>query len=871
MSFILGIVFLGASFLAGVVAHREGLIFEARAWVGEPNFYFLESLFHTSSLPTLTIDINIKSLEKIRAKREEALQRRLLFASDDDFVPAKIRFEGRTIPVKMRLKGKGVSHYITEKWSFRIHVKGEDHLFGMRRFSIQHPSTREYVNEFGYLENLRIEGVLAPRYQFVNVVLNGENKGIYALEEFVSKELLESQGRREGVLLVFDSELYWERQFQSPTGPSIRMRHLDTDFLTKPIKTYAAGRIDSSLTLTRERDEALSMLRGFQQGTLKASEVFDIPILARFLAISELWSAWHGLGEVKLYYNPVTAKLEPVGFDGQVFDNLDPVRAGRLISFDPLWSQFALHDPELARVYVAELTRISSPEYLEKLEGIIGQRFEDNTQELRREWRFLRQGPWETLALRQGFIRAILAPPTYVQAFILPTSHHVTKTSSASSTPATSIQVANLFVLPIEVLGFKLGSGPVIPAAGLLSSDASNGIESGGDASVVLNPRSSGSRRPSEFVDFAIDNHTLDLSLARGGDPSQPLYVVTRLLGRELAQQTPVVPYVSIAGVAAAPTAPTPEQALALHPYLELTGDPGMLRAIPGEWNVDSDLVLPEGVGLFIGPGTTLRFASDAVFLARGPLVFRGSAEQPVTLVPKDGSWPGIVVLDAKQLSSWEHVVVRHTHGIDRGGWILTGGITFYRSPVSLISTRIIGSSAEDAINTVLTTFDFDGVEITDTVSDAFDGDFSYGTITRLSVHDIVDDALDFSGSNVTLRDVMVRNVGDKGISAGEGSDINVIGYEAENVGIGVASKDRSSVTISDSSIHSFVHFALAVFVKKPEYGPASIAINKVFIPGGEESVLIQDGSWMKWNKTLLMGSKDIDVNLLYDTGVLGN
>ena len=102
-----------------------------------------------------------------------------------------------------------------------------------------------------------------------------------------------------------------------------------------------------------------------------------------------------------------------------------------------------------------------------------------------------------------------------------------------------------------------------------------------------------------------------------------------------------------------------------------------MLRISPGVWNIEKDPVLPDNFGLYVGPGTTLRFAPDAILLARGPLVFQGTAEEPIILGPSGTSWAGIVVLEAEEPSFWRHVLVEITNGIERGGWILTGGITF--------------------------------------------------------------------------------------------------------------------------------------------------------------------------------------------------
>ena len=56
---------------------------------------------------------------------------------------------------------------------------------------------------------VRREGLLAPRSTFVNVVINGRPNGIYYLEEHFSKEMLESQGRRDGAIVKLLEDTLW--------------------------------------------------------------------------------------------------------------------------------------------------------------------------------------------------------------------------------------------------------------------------------------------------------------------------------------------------------------------------------------------------------------------------------------------------------------------------------------------------------------------------------------------------------------------------------------------------------------------------------------------------------------------------------------
>ena len=64
---------------------------------------------------------------------------------------------------------------------------------------------RGFQAEDLFLEHLRGEDVLAPRFSFVDVTLNGKRLGLMALEESFSAELLVRQQRRDGPMLRFEA------------------------------------------------------------------------------------------------------------------------------------------------------------------------------------------------------------------------------------------------------------------------------------------------------------------------------------------------------------------------------------------------------------------------------------------------------------------------------------------------------------------------------------------------------------------------------------------------------------------------------------------------------------------------------------------
>jgi hypothetical protein len=238
-----------------------------------------------------------------------------------------------------------------------------------------------------------------------------------------------------------------------------------------------------------------------------------------------------------------------------------------------------------------------------------------------------------------------------------------------------------------------------------------------------------------------------------------------------------------------------------------------------------------------------------------------------VTLAPQRETWRGVLVLDAGATSRWRHVVVQDTDAIDRAGWSLTGGVTFYRSPVQARHVLFQGSQAEDALNIVHTSFELVDSEFTRTRSDAFDGDFVQGSVTRCAFYALGADGIDVSGADVRVRDVRMADVGDKALSVGEASHLVAEGLVLTDVGFGVVAKDLSQVTITQVAVRRARRAALAAYIKKPAYGPATLTARDVTFEDvpAERHTLVQTGSWIDLEGRRIWG-EDVDVEALYET-----
>jgi hypothetical protein len=315
------------------------------------------------------------------------------------------------------------------------------------------------------------------------------------------------------------------------------------------------------------------------------------------------------------------------------------------------------------------------------------------------------------------------------------------------------------------------------------------------------------------------------------------------------------------------------EDSLQRHPFLTWDAARRRLRAASGTWVVRGSLVLPEGVGLDLVPGTTLRFGEGEMLLGSGPLHFRGGEDAPVVLegLPASagaGTWQGLAVLRSGAPHIWEHVVVRNTTGIDRDGWRLTGGVTLRASRVQIDSSRFSGNRAEDAVNLIRSGFTFRGVSIREASSDAFDCDFCEGRVIGGRISAVGGDGIDVSGSDVQVDGGVFEDIRDKAISVGERSRLVARNLEIRSVGTAVAGKDGSEVIFEDSSVSDVRNAAIMAYIKKAEFGPGRVSARNIRMSGVARAAVAQHGSRIDIDGVAQV-PEEVDVEDLYERGVM--
>ncbi len=832
-----GLGLLQPDFLRRVKHDPKGMLLDAPKSL-------IHARLHAPPLDEIHFHMKFKNYEKILAKREEALRVGLLFSTDEDEVPAELEADGETIPVKMRLKGDWPDHFETDKWSFRVKTKKGTQYHGMRRFSVQAPWVRQYLGEWLFLNSVRREGILAPRYDFVRLSFNGKSKGIYAVEEHFSKELLESQDRAEAPIAKFDEDPHWEQRRIAHDELQLGWFDLDhLDFETAKVSFFQQAKLEKDPILRNQMEAARHLLQGFQRGELKPSEVFDVKLMAHYIALCRIWGADHSLiwHNLRFYYNPVTARLEPIAFDGEPWgwSQEDKMRsdlfAGQQFSMNRggwyPWVRRFLAQEEALREYMKALWEYSDPTWSSSLMDEYGRGLHDRLLALHLEWPEL-QSPVPALLDGQRFFRGKL------KILVALSSEYQAADDSLE------LRLDSVCDVPSEILGVKVGDESwELPTPLFVPAHEKTQALRSQSFRVPLPLPTAGDTVKLVFQSFA-------LPATRRECTARP--------AAESFEQPAILPEAPADPVVFAGT----------KPWLRWDAKSEELLVLPGEWQLEDDLILPAVPTCFM-PGVTLKMKHGAVILARARLDLAGTENAPVRLLPQAEDWGGLILSGADSLSSWSHLLVQATTGVARPGWDLSGGVTVYESPVAISDCRFEGHRGEDALHLVRCDFSMKNSVIGDCHSDALDGDFVRGTVLDCSFHDVGGDALDLSGSVLDVRRFEAVRISDKAISAGEETNLRASELRVENASIGAASKDLSRVILQDGEFRN-TKIGLAAYVKKPVYGPASLEATHLSLPGAKKIALVQTGCTVTLDGRLLETS-DFDVAKLYASHVLGN
>ena len=799
----------------------------------------------------IEINISASDYKQLENYRNIALVNGVIDKSLKKYVKGTITYHGKEVPIKIRLKGDWVDHLKTNKWSFRIKVTGNNALLGLKSFSIQSPHTRSFLHEWFMHQVYLQEGVLTTRYEFVPVIINGKQIGVYALEEHFDKQLPEAKGKREGPILKFNEEGVWETRVGDPGS-----YHSLPYFAAAEVTPFKKNRTANNPVLKNHFKTAQNLLLRYKGFDGNIGELFDLDKLARFYALTDLANTDHALiwHNLRFYYNPVSRKLEPVAYDCYP-EEVEMSANQPIFGYSKNKTTFPdysfihyniFNNASFKASYVSYLQKFSSGKYLDSL-------FSELDPSLTSLGKLLAQEYPDSKFDKSFYLNNIKAIqetlPEYINSdikyslsdypfedFTNTKTYYYNTGLKAYSDPfqdsaANIVQLINFHSTPVTIVGY--------------------GMKKDKDSIIYLEQEKSidkfNKNLPVHFLNlpkstkkiYFLANHrildTLHISISKWAFNKK---VITPVDGLVLSSLSRI-------------------------PFVEMSATSKLLVVKKGVHILSEDLIVPKGWTLVLEKGCEIDLINSAAIISYSPVRAKGSKEEKILIYSSDNTGQGVAIINNYDSSLFQNVVFSNLGTLAKYGWQLTGAVTFYQSNVFIENCTFKNNSCEDAINLVQSNFTFSNSIIENTFSDGLDSDFSRGIISHSIFKNTGNDCIDLSGSNVEISYCEIVNSGDKGVSGGENSVVKIENTKINKAKIAIASKDLSTVALSSVVVEN-VDYKLVAFQKKPEFGPA-----KIIVTGGDTDLssvknLVDKGSLLILKGDTIIGVKLIDVGSLY-------
>jgi hypothetical protein len=756
--------------------------------------------------------------------------------------PAEISYNGKDYKVAIRIKGQSHDHW-GKYPSYKIKVKSGETIFGMKRFALQHPITRGYLNEWVYHQFLKYNGLIFLRYDFVRLSINGDSLPIYAVEENFEKRLIENNLKKDGIIFRINYDPENRITIQQSRG------ELNKDFMKekKPL-------LKTKLNL-------------FFEGKINSAQIFDVRSFAKLYAILDLWGNRHAgqLKNIRLYLNPHTALIEPISYDQQVIwptEHLGLI-GGSMISGGLLYQKhffdMLFNDKEFYHMYMEELHNVSNLDldlFFSSIEADLNKNkyilyksypyYELKSKYPTLEWFWQdRNTPYYQNSLWFPSDNYILYNnQQYIKNTLKINKSSLLVNSSSVNTDNITMFFKNNEILPIEITDIIFQDKSVIQESVLVYSK--NKLLDNNFIKMVFPVKTTNG-------DFKDNGSSISLSYKFVGiDDSVTSNI--KLTQHFIANNTS-------------------DNRFKLTNFkdsnVNIDEHNKSITFTPGTNHINSDFIIPDNYSVKALPGAEI-ILNNANIISYSPIIFAGTEEKPILF--HSISKGGLSVINTSAHSKVEYVRFDNLSAPATHELFFSGGANFYNANVKFSNCEFTNNKSEDSLNIIKSDFVIDKCKFYNSQSDSFDSDFSNGNIKNTLFTYSGNDAVDISGGNVYLQNLTINNSKDKGVSIGENSTVNINRIEISDSKIAIAVKDKSKLYIDSNliknlgnSIYSGIfinncEIGFAVYQKKSEYGPAEVHIGKrsehftnMIINNTKNHFMVEENSFME------IGSKSLN------------
>jgi hypothetical protein len=781
-------------------------------------YYSLSGLF--VKIPEININIDYEKKIILQKDRKLALAKGSGSYYNFTEIPAIVNFDNKNYKVNLRLKGDRLGHFSEiNKSSYKIKIKNDKTIFGINKFSLMKPRMRNYIHEWIYHELMKEGGVIGLKYEFVKLKINGENKGLYVLEEGFDKILVERNKNRNGPIFSLNEE--WSRGLAKKNKPLM-------------FEVYNKGYWKSKENI-KLANYALNLLHNFFNNDLESDKIFDQDKWAWFLAATDINFYAHGLREksVKFYYNPLSSKFEPISFDGH---RIVPDYNKKIISWEknvfyrnsaPSF-QLALkcknekkqnkHCIDLLPYKLffdnnGELNNSFFNKYKKNINKITSDEFLDNFFNQRKEKIF-------------NITSKIYGDYFYVDhiKFWGPGLYYFNKKSLYERSKSLKFMISNI---PSDIIINQVDNHINIMI--WKEEDHEENIFFKNNNLVIRNIFCNSVLDKKNFV-FEINQKIIQKNQSVFFTKKNDLKCTSVLFFDEI-YKTEFTKNIEILN----PNLKT-EAGGNFNNFIEYFYIEGkLLKLKNNKTTIDKNIEIPSGYVVTIEPEQKIILINNSIIISES--AFNADGGDPLDNKPieirgeTNNKGGGIFITNTKKNNVFRNIIFKNLSGsIDNlflNKFIIYGAVNIYKSSITLQNFEFNEISSEDSINIVSSNFLIENGIFINIASDGIDIDSGNGNVNNLLLKNISNDAMDFSESTVNISNVNFVNIADKAVSVGENSKVNMQNLNIFKSFLGIVSKDGSIVSAKNIK-NKDVLIPFASYKKKEEYNGPILKLSNV-------------------------------------------
>tara|TARA_B100000242_G_C43049886_1_gene490445 strand:+ start:911 stop:3559 length:2649 start_codon:yes stop_codon:yes gene_type:complete len=799
------------------------------------------SINTNNQFDTYTLNINFEEFSKLQKMRDSAVKAKIILPEHKKKVKGKIQLNNENEKiVNLRLRGFETSHVDDpKKWSFRINITNNNkssYNQKYKKFSLMHASRRFFIYEWIYHQALKDNGILSPDYEFVKLILNGDNLGIYAMEQHYDGVFLELNQRRDGPLFKINDDEHLFK-FKSITDNNdnellenyIYGYFLKTDFWKSNLEPIGNLKIDDlsktksdkSLLLLNQFDYVQKKYNEFVYNVDKSAEIFDLDLFAKFYAISLIFGANHATSyeDLRYYFNPISKKIEPIGSDGYDSDS-DWDKKNNYFYFmntgfvdDPIKIKL-FNNQEFVTKFNYYLNDFLKTDYLNKF-------LKKNEKEINERLKLI-YSEFPLFYFNSSLLekhKSMLETLFSLNDSSLITNFQILPDDDLSDLNKISLRLENLSeIVAIKPLGLKYNEK----------------VHYFKNLDVIALPNSPGQRKKYTYMDTGLDfknffnGRTIEF---------ENLYLIfSSIDNKEKEFYSKVQPRYF-------------KSYKKKKNQIVVNNNNDFLSFKEKSIKLNTDLIIPKNKKLLIYPGQEIILDNSSI-ISYGTLIFNGTEKNPIKIYSPKNNKSGIVILNSKKENKFKFVKFENLSSKISEDY-LTGAITVYKSKVLFQNCIFDKTHSEDFLNLISSKFIIQDTLFKNSKFDMLDSDFSSGEIINSSFFYSGNDAIDFSGSDVNLKNLVINNTGDKAISIGENSKLSIENIKIEQSLSGIAVKDESNVIISNTSINNSKN-GLSSYIKKKNYKNSKINLENVTFNNNLYDIVNSDFSKIYFNGKVL-------------------